>query len=47
MFESLNDQIRQDTKPQTTTEKLIRIGIILGSCALVFGGFYFGIHLLD
>jgi hypothetical protein len=47
MFESLSDQIKQDTKAQTRSEKLIRVGIIVGACLLVFSGFYFGINLLD
>jgi hypothetical protein len=48
MFDSLADRIREDEKGQNNpTERIVRWVIVSVVSVLVFGGIYWGIHLLQ
>jgi hypothetical protein len=48
MFDSLADRIRQDEHAETNnTERMIRYLIVLVVAALLFGGLYYGVKMLD
>ena len=47
MFESLDEQIKLDEhKASSNTERLIRWALIVLLSVVVFGGLYFGVHLM-
>jgi hypothetical protein len=48
MFESLEDQIKLDEhKASSTTERMIRWALIVLLSVIVFGGLYYGVHLMQ
>ena len=48
MFESLSDQIRDDTRGEKTTRERVIEGLVITVLALaVFAGLFFGIRLLE
>ena len=48
MFESLEEQIKIDAhKASSNTERVIRWGLIVVISVIVFGGLYFGVHLMQ
>jgi len=47
MFESLDEQIKLDEhKASSNTERLVRWTLIVVLSVIVFGGLYFGVHLM-
>jgi len=48
MFESLDEQIKlDDHKATSNTERLLRWALIVLLSVIVFGGLYFGVHLMQ
>ena len=48
MFESLEEQIKIDEhKASSNTERMIRWALIVLLSVVVFGGLYFGVHLMQ
>ena len=48
MFESLDEQIKLDEhKAISNTERIIRWALIVLLSVIVFGGLYFGVHLMQ
>ena len=48
MFDSLSDQIRDDSRGQKTTRERVMEGFAIAVLALaVFAGLFFGIRLLE
>jgi hypothetical protein len=48
MFDSLSDQIRDDTRGEKTTRERVIEGLVITVLALaVFAGLFFGIRLLE
>ncbi len=48
MFESLEEQIKSDAhKASSNTERVIRWALIVAISVIVFGGLYFGVHLMQ
>ncbi|HEX4592914.1 MAG TPA: hypothetical protein VH157_01500 [Bryobacteraceae bacterium] len=48
MFESLDEQIKLDAhKASSNTERLLRWALIVLLSVIVFGGLYFGVHLMQ
>jgi hypothetical protein len=48
MFDSLCDQIRDDTRSQKTTRERVVVGLVIAVISLaVFAGLFFGIRLLE
>lgn len=47
MFDSLSDQIRDDTRGEKTTRERVLEGLVIAVLALaVFAGLFFGIRML-
>jgi len=48
MFDSLADRIREDDqKESNSTERIVRWVIVVVVSVVVFGGIYWGMHLLQ
>jgi hypothetical protein len=48
MFDSLSDQIRDDTRGEKTTRERVLEGLVIAVLALaVFLGLFFGIRMLE
>lgn len=48
MFDSLDDQIRIDEHKMTSNkERAFRFVLVLIITVVVFGGIYFGVHLME
>ena len=48
MFDSLDEQMKNDdNKVSTSTERLMKWVLILLVSLLVFGGLYFGVHMMQ
>ena len=48
MFESLDEQIRLDEHKATSNiERILRWALIVLLSVIVFGGLYFGVHLMQ
>ncbi len=48
MFDSLSDQIREDTRGQKTTKERVLEGLVWAVLSLaVFAGLFFGVRLLE
>jgi hypothetical protein len=48
MFESLEEQIKIDEhKASSNTERMVRWALIVLVSVVVFGGLYFGVHLVQ
>jgi hypothetical protein len=48
MFESLEEQIKIDEhKASSNTERMVRWALIVLLSVVVFGGLYFGVHLVQ
>ena len=46
MFDSLADRMRED-EPLTKTQRYLRLAGVLVISAVLFGGLYFGVRLLE
>ena len=48
MFDSLDEQMRNDdSKVSTPSEKAIKWLLVVVVSLLVFGGLYFGVHMME
>jgi hypothetical protein len=48
MFESLDEQIKADEhKSVSNTERVIRWALVVVITVVVFGGLYWGVHLMQ
>jgi hypothetical protein len=48
MFDSLDEQMKKDEQAETTkNERILRWAAIAVVSVLVFGGLYFGVHMLE
>jgi hypothetical protein len=47
MFESLDEQIKLDAhKSTSTTERILRWFLMIAIALIVFGGLYWGMHMM-
>jgi hypothetical protein len=46
MFESLNEQMKQDTR-KSAKEWVLEITVVLVLAVVIFGGIFFGVRLLE
>ena len=48
MFDSLDDQMKRDEHAATTSgERMMRWAMVAVASILLFGGLYWGVHLLE
>jgi hypothetical protein len=48
MFDSLDDQIKRDEERETTkTERFMRWAAAIGLTAVILGGLYLGVQMLE
>jgi hypothetical protein len=48
MFDSLSDRMKQDEKNESSTsERLLRWGLVAVASVCLFGGLYYGVSMLE